>query len=854
MSLIPQATSAATGDLHSSEACAEKFDAFWLAGPEFSRRSFDPATGRAPRQYPPDRKADLVHMKLEATVDMAGFALAAHETLTFIPLGQPLASLTLDGVGLRIGTITDGAGSALDQYYDGQRLTILFPQPLPVGAESSVVISYDCVKPPTGLHYAAQDAAHPGRPPMLHSQGETEDNRYWFFTHDAPNEKLTTELIITVPRPNEVISNGRLVGVSDGPSGSRAYHWLQDKPHAAYLVSLCVGQWDTVTEEWRGKPVTYHVPVGRAADGKASYGKTPEMLEFFSTRLDEPYPWDRYAQVVVENFSFGGMENTSATTMWEGCILDEVGRAEGDIEGIVSHELGHQWFGDLMTCESWDHIWLNEGFATYSSHLWFEHSRGQDDYVLGIRDTMNGVAGSDKCGIGMAPMVYNDFVLGQDTFFRAGANPYGKGCCVLAMLRAELGDALFFKGLARYIDERRFTAVESDDLRSAFEAESGRDLRWFFDQWVYRAGTPELAIKAEYDAAAGRLNIEVEQTQPMSREEPAFRLTLPIWVKTPAGERVLRLDMRERKLTLSESLPAAPLAVVVDPWAAVLATKKVNMPQPWWEAQARMGPTVAARVEALGRLAESAETSLIAGIPYFEYLRKIVYDPSQHLRMRTDAATNLSRGKSETGRRMIIDLLDQGISDPRIRNALLASLANFEDGADLARFAAAADPAGESSYACRATAISALARLKAADRFELIAAAVGSPSGPTGPMGAAVDALATLGDDRSLSELLRVSAYANGYPFRIRAQAIRNIPRCAKSANLTQDRRAVVEESLVALLHDPERRAFEASFDALVDYGVKSAVEPIRVIERTTLVPRFRIIAKWAADTLEKSN
>lgn len=835
-----------------SETCSEKHAGIsHTLGPEFARRAFDDVTGRSPRQYPPDRFVDLLHLKLEAKVDIDRFSLSARETLTFMPIGLPITSLTLDGVNLDITSLTDINGSALDQYYDGRRLTILFPKPIDPGTESGVMITYECVKPPTGLHYAANDASHPNRLPMIHSQGETEDNRFWFFTHDSPNERLTSELVMTAPKPYGVISNGRLVRVQDAPGDAATYHWLQDKPHVSYLITLCIGQWDTVTEAWRGKPVTYHVPKGRGDDAGPSYGSTPEMLEFFSNLLDEEYPWDRYAQVVVENFSFGGMENTSATTMWEGCILDGTARAEGDIEGIVSHELGHQWFGDLMTCESWDHIWLNEGFATYSSHLWFEHSRGKEDYWLGIRDTMNGVAGSDKSGKGMAPMVFNDFSLGQDAFFRPGANPYSKGCSVLAMLRAELGDDLFFKGIAQYIDQCRFSVVETDDLRQAFEDVAGRDLRWFFDQWVYRAGTPELAIDAQFDPVARRLKLRIDQTQPVSRDEPAFRLTLPVWIRTATDERVIRLDIRDRSYILSEPLPSAPVAVVIDPWSGVLATRNLTMPQSWWVAQLEHGPTLVSRIEAMNHLAESADTVSVAGITYEEYLRKIVYSPESHRRLRTEGASCLSRRKSSSARRHLTELLDQGMADSRVRAALISSLASYEDPNDLPRFASLA--AAETSYVCKSAAISALARFRTVEHFDLIAAAAMTPDQPAGPMGSAIDAMAALGDDRSLSELLRISDYDNGFPFRIRAQAIRAIPRCLL-ADAPADRRANVVDFLIGLLHDPERRAFEAAFDALVDIGDPRAIEPIRAVERTTLVPRFRHIANWAAETLKTRN
>ena len=233
-------------------------------------------------------------------------------------------------------------------------------------------------------------AAEPDVPLTVWSQGEPLEGRHWIPCVDHPAERQTTEMRITVPDGYEALSNGRLVSKTPNADKTVTFHWSQDAPHPSYLMTMVVGKYAIVTEEWKGKPVQYYVPPGKRADVARSFGRTREMLDFFSKRFGIEYPWEKYAQVVVEQFTWGGMENTSATTLVDAAIQDERSMLDGTPDGLIAHEMGHQWWGDLVTARDWAHLWLNEGFASYCEVLWDDHKLGKDEGAYTLYQKIHG--------------------------------------------------------------------------------------------------------------------------------------------------------------------------------------------------------------------------------------------------------------------------------------------------------------------------------------------------------------------------------------------------------------------------------------------------------------------------------
>lgn len=597
-------------------------------------------TGRERAVYPPSRHFEQIHMRLEIDIpDMSEPFFRARQTLTVAAIGSARQVFVLDAAPppmLRILAVSaDGRPLRFEQAersrspaaprHHGTRgmLSITFPQPLPAGGRTDVVIEYEASYPGalgTGLTWTPADPAGPSetdRFAQIHSQGQAQHNHTWFPCHDFPNERLTTELVVTVEDPYAVNSNGRLVGSrlgSPSPDGKprTTWHWIQDKPHVNYLVSLVVGRFSLVAVppsgpdmtpiNMDGRPVSCYllVPIGSEATARAAFARTPDMIAFFGERFGHPYPWDKYSQVFVRQFAWGGMENTSATTLQE-----EYAQAEpGDEDDLIAHEIAHQWFGNLVTCKSWEHLWLNEGWASFAEALWTEHAAGPEPherrraYQAKIAEflTLQRISNRTHAPL-FPPMVSNRYHNPDETFLKPN-DVYAKGAVVLHMLRQRLGDDAFFEGTRRYIDRFAFQQVETDDFRHVMEEVSGLSLERFFEQWCYRPGLPRIDIAMEWaddpgEERAGELKITIEQTQRIDAANPAYAFTLPVHIRARmAPQRALRevesddsasdhvyiryIEVDARTTEVTFELPHRPDRVDFDPDMTVAAITRIT--------------------------------------------------------------------------------------------------------------------------------------------------------------------------------------------------------------------------------------------------------------------------------------
>lgn len=795
-------------------------------------KAFDEETGRDLRHYPPDRIVDFLHMTLDMRFeDLNDAGFTASQMLRFSPIAEPLEALTLDAVGLDVSSVTL-QGDPVEHYQDDETLTLRFDPPLSPDTPHEVTIAYSCSNPYDGMTFTPSFPEAPQYTAEVHTHGETQYNSHWFPCHDFPNERLSTELIVNVPTGFAVCSNGRLVSTSD--DGQRAvWHYLQEKPHVNYLVMLAIGKYDIVPLSHARIPMQVWVPQGLGHLVPGCYGRTGEMIDVMERRFGTPYPWDRYDQILVKNFGAGGMENTSATTMYPTAVLDDVAIADRDLEGLISHELAHQWVGDLVTCKSWAHIWLNEGFATYGSALWFEARDGQDGYLDSIRRNF-WYARRDKTTDEfpmVSPVYENDWEP-----FRRGAYP--KGASILHMLRMMLGDEIFFAGLQTYMNRYALDTVETDDFRRVMEEVSGLGLEWFFDQWCYRPGAPELNVDVRYDGKSRQLEIDVEQIQQIDERTPAFRFTLPVHVETDSRVETFQIDVRDRTATLQTVLDSPPNIVAIDPNLHVLKTMTVKKPQALWLNQARKSPTIAARHEAIGALGDIDTGETI------ELLSGIITDDSARHTIRQSAVRSLAKYPSRSARTALLSIIDAGVDDPKVRLSLVRALEDFEaaEVIDLLADIAAHDP----SYAVKAAAINGLAHHKAADHADLIADLVHYPSQHDQVRQAALSALAELDDERGLELGIEYSAY--GFMDRARPAAISAI---GKLSHYDADRAVPY---LIALLQDPEHRTANAAGKALADAGDKRAVDPISAIAETSPDPSLRKDAKGWLEKLKKGD
>ncbi|MES4792040.1 MAG: hypothetical protein C4321_02805 [Chloroflexota bacterium] len=424
--------------------------------------------------WPRDRVVDILHVKVDVRIDVEEKRIRGTVTHTVVPLNDETRFVPFDAVDMTIAAVTVGKREAAFEY-DGERLTVDIGAGRKRGQELTIAISYEAA-PRIGMYFIGPDEGYPDKPRQVWTQCQDEDTRYWLPCFDHPSDKFTSEVIVTVPGEWFALSNGRLLQDRRNRDGTRTFHWHQDRPHPAYLLTIAAGEFARVEGAADGVPIGYYVEPDDVEAVERTFGRTPAMVELFARLTGVPYPWAKYSQVVVRDFVFGGMENTSATTMTENILLDAKAKRDADSDDLVSHELAHQWFGDLLTCRDWSHGWLNEGFATYFEMLWDEHHHGLDRYRQGVIENTRLYLEERY----WRPIVTNVFHDPIDIFDR---HLYEKGSLVLHMLRGELGDEAFFRCIQRYVRDHVEQNVITQDLVDTIAAETGRSLEWFFDQW-----------------------------------------------------------------------------------------------------------------------------------------------------------------------------------------------------------------------------------------------------------------------------------------------------------------------------------------------------------------------------------
>jgi aminopeptidase N len=838
----------------------------------FDEIRMEPGTARDLRNFAPDRPADFKHMKLAIDIpDMNTPRFSATQTYTLAPLARPLSSLSLNADQLLIKSVAIDpaspiAGTTTTSFdHDGTVLTIRFDPALPVGQDQSIVIEYGVDDPPDGLFWFPEGPEWPGRAAQLHTQGQPETNRYWFPAHDFPNERLTTEIIATVPAGYRVSSNGRLIayGLGDAPlaggsatskaipdaslpsggTGSRAtFHWLQDKPHVTYLVTFIVGKYDVVDVSSMGKTgpmpelhMPVYVPPGLAGDVARTYGRTADMVQTFETRFSEPYPWDRYAQLLVWNFGSGGMENTAATTMYDTAVFTEKAMQDDDLDGLISHELAHQWFGDLLTCNTWAHIWLNEGWATYSTALWYEARDGaQEGYVRHMHSTMRGIAENDQLAPDQTPArpgMVSPIYKHPWEVFRRVSNPYPKGSSILHMLRRQLGDELFFRGVGEYVDRYKFRTVETDDFRRTLEEVSGVSLEKFFQQWALRPGTPKLKIKGEWSESQRTLKVIVEQLQRTDPDHPAYAFDLPIEVHLSGAREASASDAAPLTFTMAIdgkrheqtfSLPSAPKMVLIDADLHVLMLPELDMPQKWLIEQLWTGRSIASRLDACKALAGKPSPEARAA------LASRLREPD-HFSVQSAAAKALGDQQATAE---LTEALDAGVASARVRLAVIRALGAIGGPEAIERLNRHARDESE-SFACRSAALEWLGRRAPVGESTFLPVfeqALKAQSQHDQVRQGALRGLAALGNTQAI-EL--ISPFTKpGAAGRTRAEAATAIARLAALDERTKPTALAVLEPL---LTDREDRARHAAIEALVE--VKHA-DGIAMLNRAATATR----------------
>ncbi|MBI3721225.1 MAG: M1 family metallopeptidase, partial [Fimbriimonas ginsengisoli] len=481
--------------------------ALGLAATGIAQRPQNPFAAPAAKfQYAPDRVCDLLHLAVTIDVDYPARKVVGRSVNTMAALRDGVSEIVLHaGKNLKIeGVKVDGADAKFERKEDELHIAV---HPLVRGEKVQIEVAYNFGKGESdGWNWVEPKGKVANREGFF-TQGETNSNSEWAPTWDYPNDFTTSETTTTVPAGWDVIGNGVLVSDEQSKDGKRrTFHWKLDMPHATYLLSLCGGPFDIKRDNWKGVPLLYVVPKGMGNLIDYSFGNTKDMLSFFSDKLGVKYPWPKYAQDAMFDFG-GGMENVSATTLGEGSLTDP--RAgEHQMDWVNSHELGHQWFGDFVTCKDWGHIWLNESFATFMEMIYIEHARGKNAFEQDVESDMQQYF--DEAKHYKRPLVTNFYADPGAMFDR---HTYPKGGVILHTLRNQLGDKVFFQGLHDYLTKHAHEPVESQQLCRSMTESSGIDLEPFWNQWIYKPGHPVIDWSWSWDEAKKEVVVHVKQTQ-----------------------------------------------------------------------------------------------------------------------------------------------------------------------------------------------------------------------------------------------------------------------------------------------------------------------------------------------------
>jgi aminopeptidase N len=783
-----------------------------------------------PTQYIPSRNYDTRHIALNLRFDWEREQALGTATITFIPTVPDVRTVEFDAANMTFNSVKLASGTVLRHEADvpKQKLRITLDRTYQPKDVLTVVIDYrtNGIEQKQGLPGFGRGLAfikptpdNPTRPKQIWSQGQTEYNHLWFPCFDHPNDFATSEMIATVEKPLMVISNGRLLETKNNPDNTRTFHWKMEQPHASYLTSIVVGEYVPIETRYEGIPIITYVYPNEVEEGKVTQARLNEMVKFFSEVTGIKYPYAKYAQTVARDFG-GGMENITATTQTDQMIHDARSTLDGDWDGLQSHELAHQWFGDLLTCRHWSDIWLNESFATYFQALWDEHRLGRDEFLyLDVKGNQDAYYTDWRNGR-RRPIVTTNY-RDPDAVFDNYAYP--RGGAVLHMLRKALGEENWWRSINHYLRKYAHQPVQTEQFRIAIEETTGQPMDWFFDQWLYKMGHPVFNVTKAYDATAKTLIITVRQEQkpdPNSDYPQAqfFRTPIEIEIGTNANtriERVLLEAKEEQKLTFN--VDAEPLLVNFDYGNTLIKELKFVKPNAELVYQLTRDEDVMGRMWALDQLSARMKDKATAEADKQQIAEAIstALTSDKAWPMRVEAAQALNGWQSNTARLALTRAAKD--KSARVRARALSSLAAYKD-AELASIFL--EHLKDPSYATIRAAARGLGQTKTPAAYDALVKLLEVPSWRNTIRASALHGLADLGDRRALELGLRYAAKENPAP--VRAAAVMLL------ASVGKDDPRVFQLITEAFAQSVAARNFTlgtATADAIVNLGDTRGME-----------------------------
>ena len=762
------------------------------------------------RKYAPQRRVDILHIKIDVTPDFSARRVTGVTDITFTPLLKPLRELILDACDLEVEAIWSQRDISAWHAEDHQ-IAVLFSEAIDVQDQVTIHIRYQA-QPKQGLYFRTPERGY--RPENMHlfTQGESHEARHWFPCYDYPNERFTSEVICRVPADMTVVSNGRLVSeeISDGIKVS---HWHQEKPHVCYLIALTAGYFEKISLQHGDIPMGFYVPTTYVDVAANSFAGTADMMDYFEQEIGVPYPWLKYDQIVVEDFVAGGMENTSATILTHRTLFTaDSGRLRSSLS-LVAHELAHQWFGDYVTCKDWTNLWLNEGFATFYENLYLGHRFGRNRFLYDLYRDARSILRRKTDQLAIYHRTYNSE--NQQFDYRA----YAKGGWVLHMLRSRLGEDLYRRCIRTYLERHALGTVETADLRSVIEELSGQPYDQFFDQWVYYAGFPKLRLRYSWSQTDGLAKVSIKQTPSQDKGAVTFHLpaTLRFIVDGVAVDREVVIG--ESPQDVYVALDAKPEIVRFDPDFTLLAEIDFKKSKPMLYAQLANEQDVIGQFLALQALESHDDQTTIDRI-------KTQLNQAAFYGTRLAAANALEEVHNDRAYEALVASLEQ--PDERVRERVLVNLGEFYR--DQSRRILLEQVDGESNPVVVTSCIRSLGRYHHPDVDRLLIGSLDRSSFQNRIAEAAVAAMGKRADPSFVAPLQQALTERHAeFTASGLGSALRTLGRLAGQL----DEKDAIRDFLVGFVNDPRGRVQAGAIGGLGGLADPQAIAIVETFEST---------------------
>lgn len=780
-----------------------------------------------------NRNYDTQHITLKLDINPEDKSLTGEAIISLVPLVDQFESFKLHAKNLEIKQVLLNAKLSLSFHADSETVAIALPYQY--SRKDTVFISiHYFARPTAGIHFNEPTDKKPTTPRQFYTHSEPISARCWFPCYDEPDDKITSEIIASAPKNHFLLSNGKLLSVDRHKNQqTNTFHWFQSKPHSTYLVSIASGEYVEINEDFDDIPLQYYVYPQDLKNASNSFANTPKMIRFFQQLFGVKYPWDKYAQIVVADYQAGGMEHTSATTLNDRTIHDRRAHFDMSSDDLVSHELAHQWFGNLVTCKNWSHLWLNEGFATYAEILFKEYDKGPAEAQYAVYNDQNFYLDLEDSEFHQ-PIINESFVHPEDLFTYI---TYQKASLVLHMLRDVVGDSLFFKSLKSYLQRFAFQCAESIDFQKIVEKVSGKDLDWFFKQWLYRGGHPEFNVSYRWMPEKKQVILYVQQTQDdsLGLVPVVFQMPVDIEITSTSGTLNKKIFLNAREDTFKFAFDNRPLLVRFDKNNCILKQVKFIKCQDEWIFQLLHDNHVAARLNAIKQLEQVTFDTLETIIA----LEKTVREDSFWAVRKEAAYLLMDYRRQETNA-----VLAEACRDPHPKVRIAAILALGDSRNIKFNPLLRAIARHDSSYRVVAEAIYALANVPDDSSYEFLSKFVHFESHLDVVRTASFHSLGQIRDDRAIPLALEFATDRN-QTSSVRLNALSMVREIGSNHEK-------VETAMIDLLADDDYFIKKKAIDILGSFKTNQSLNALKQLQESTLPDDVRRRLRISIEKIER--